>query len=119
MEFVLFGQDAKRPGTWGYVIPRSRALVSRVWGGGPKAQASLRNSSCQPLAQQLAGHVGQVGGGEAEVFGQGLARAGGTEGGHAEHGTVQASTHNGLMEGKERYRMLYESQRKGAKANAE
>ena len=21
MEFVLFGQDAKRPGTWGYVIP--------------------------------------------------------------------------------------------------
>ncbi len=36
-----------------------------------------------------------------------------------EHGTVQASTHNGLMEGKERYRMLYESQRKGAKANAE
>lgn len=36
-----------------------------------------------------------------------------------EYGTVQASTHNGLMEGKERYRMLYESQRKGAKANAE
>ncbi len=36
-----------------------------------------------------------------------------------EHGTVQVSTHNGLMEGKERYRMLYESQRKGAKANAE
>ena len=36
-----------------------------------------------------------------------------------EHGTVWASTHNGLMEREERYRMLYESQRKGAEANAE
>ena len=36
-----------------------------------------------------------------------------------EHGTVRASTHSGLMEREERYRMLYESQRKGAQANAE
>ena len=36
-----------------------------------------------------------------------------------EHGTVWASTHNGLMEREERYRMLYESQRKGAEVNAE
>lgn len=72
MEFVLFGQDAKKAGTWGYVIRDPGPGFTRL-GGGPKAQASLRNSSCQPLAQQLAGHVGQVGGGEAEVFGQGLA----------------------------------------------
>ena len=36
-----------------------------------------------------------------------------------EHGTVRVSTHDGLMEREERYRMLYESQRKGAEANAE
>ena len=36
-----------------------------------------------------------------------------------EHGTVRASTHSGLMEREERYRMLYESQRKGAEVNAE
>ena len=36
-----------------------------------------------------------------------------------ENGTVRASTHSGLMEREERYRMLYESQRKGAEVNAE